>query len=418
MGKSGSFRSSIYSSISWRIVLDVFSRGSFIIMTFFVARILGVGEFGKFAYALSIAQVFYVFTDLGTHLQLMKEMGEQRSKNQFIWLDYLRLKLCMKVVCLLVFLFIFSFLWKWEKPWVLLMALIWMFGNSLLDFNQIICNGLKRMDVAKNQMVIQRSITVAGGILALFFFPSLEGILTALAVGGTLGALISTYYFFGTLQVSLSWRFQWKKWGRILKTSYPNAIGQAFGHWYLRMGIIVVAWYWTTQAVGEYSAAFRVYEACYILPASIMGICVPHLSEARQLGRVAYGRELGRVWMMIIPLALVTAGGLVIFSPTVIGLLFGEAYGGSVGTLRIFGLASGVLIINQVTNHLMIIHDRQKRHALHSSLMFLVSLTLYLVFVQRWGGAGAAMSLLLTETLLFITTSLYIILKIRPLSRP
>jgi len=418
MIKSESFHPRFYSSISWRIILDVFSRGSFIVLTFFIARKLGVGEFGKFAYALSIAQVFYVFTDLGTHLQLMKELGEQRSKNQFIWLDYLRLKLCMKAVSLLVFLVIFPSLWRWEKPWVLVMALIWMFGNSLLDFNQIICNGLNRLDVAKNQMAIQRSVTILGGILALVFFPSLQGILTALAVGGVIGALLSTYYFFDTFQTSLTWSFQWKKWGRILKTAYPNAIGQAFGQWYIRMGVIVVALYWTTQAVGEYSAAFRVYEACYILPASIMGICVPHLSEARQLGRVAYGRELGRVWMMMIPLALLTAGGLVIFSPAIIELLFGEAYGGSVGTLRIFGLASGVLIINQVTNHLMIIHDRQRRHALHSFLMFLLSFTLYLVFVQRWGGQGAALSLFITETLLFITTSLYIILKIRPLSRP
>jgi O-antigen/teichoic acid export membrane protein len=64
-------------------VLDVFSRGSFFLVNILIARSLSVNDFGKFGYAISIGQIFYIFTDLGTHLLLIKELGESRSKKQY-----------------------------------------------------------------------------------------------------------------------------------------------------------------------------------------------------------------------------------------------------------------------------------------------------------------------------------------------
>jgi len=402
---------SIYSSMGWRVTLDMFSRGSFIIITIFIARRLGVEEFGKFGYAIALSQIFYIFTDFGMHLNLIKELGEQRGKNEKIWKTYLDIKLVLMVLVLLVFSGCSMYIWKWEDPWLPVAALFWMFGNSILDFNQHVCNGLNRLDVAKTQMLIQRTILIcfAGG--AILWLPHLNGILMGLALGSVLGALISTFYFCQHLKVSLGFSINIGKWKKILVDSIPNAFSGAFGAWYLRLGVVFLAWIWSSKEVGEYSAAFRIFEASYIVPAALMAISVPHLSEALQKGREMMKKELGRVAKVIFPMAFVWGGGLYLFSPLIIKVLFGSQYLASIRVLQILAITSTMVFINYFATHLMIVFSKQRRHALHQGITFLFGLTFYSFLIPRGGAVGAAKGLLLTEIVLFAITVSFLLIR-------
>jgi len=393
------------------VSLDLFSRGSFIVITIFIARALGVKEFGKFGYAISLAQIFYIFTDLGMHLNLLKELGEQRGKNEALWKTYLDLKLFVMGITLLFFVFLSSTLWKWESPWIAVAVLFWMFGNSMLDFNQTVCNGLSRMDVARIQMLIHRTILILFAVFGILFSPNLKGIVLSVSIGSVLGALVSTVYFCSVTGVGFSFSLKWTQWKRIISASLPNAFSGAFGLWYLRLGPLFLAWIWTTREVGEFSAAFRIFETSYILPAAIMAISVPHLSQAFQKGARIIKKELFRVAGIILPLGLLWGGGIFFFSSLIINLLFGAEFSAAIGVLKILSIASGLVFINYFVTHLMIVLNRQKRHALHQGLIFLVSCVLYAVLIPKGGAIGAAWALLWTEGVLFTVTVSYLLIR-------
>ncbi len=390
--------SSFLEKVSWRMVLDVGSRGIFFLINVLIARALGASDFGKFATAVVITQIFYVFTDMGIGPQLVKEQGQK-------WADYFELKLVLLFGTTLLFCCAGFFFWQWDRPWLLFLAFVWMLSNSLLDFNQFVCNGLGRIDVARDVMVVQRLFVLAGVAISLLFFPTLPGVLIGLSLGSVIGSLVSNWRSHRTLGMSVSWRGKKTEWKRIFITAFPLGVGAAFGLWYIRIGGIIMAWYWAAQTVGEYSAAFRVFEISYLFPAAIMSISVPHLSAALQVGRDTFMKKARRLAAGMVGAALAWGVFLYVGAPFVTRMLYGERFIAAAPYLALLGIAGALVFLTYLVTNLMVVLDLQKRHALNEGLAFIVGFLLNVVLVPTHGGFGAAYALIGAESFRLVITS-------------
>lgn len=399
-------RTSLFPNVSWRIVLDFFSRGTFFIINIFIARALGSSEFGKFGYAISLTQIFYIFTDLGIGVQLTKELGRERGRGDGYWLDFFELKIVLMLACSVIFGAFAMFFWHWEKPWILILMFLWMLSNSLLDFNQYVCNGLGRMDVAGYILLLHRLCVFVGVIVPVLFFRRLDGIVLGLSMGALLGAVVSNRYSHVALKTFFTWRGNIDQWWRILKSSIPVGIGGAFGSWYLRIGAVVLAWYWNSQSVGEYSAAFRIFEITYIVPAAVMSIALPHLSFASGQGREFFSKELKRVTSLMGIAGLSWSAFLYLGSRQLVYFLFGIRYQDAIPVLRVFAAAGGMVFLTYFVTSLMVVVNLQKRHALNEILTFVVCCLLSALLIPTRGSLGAAYALFGTECFLFLVTVL------------
>lgn len=408
----------LYSQMAWRVALDVFSRASLFLLNILVARWLGVEDFGRFGYALSLALIFYIFTDLGIHLRLIKELGMAAGKLEETWKAYLNLKIVLILACFALFLLSFPFLWKWEDSWLLILAFIWMSSNSLVDFLQFVCNGLKRMDIARLQLLAQRSLLFLGLGSGIFISPTLRGALAGLAAGSFAGTLIGLVYLFRALGARFHFKWDFVTWRGILSASIPLGIAGAFGAWYLRMGPVFLAWIWDDRVVGEYTAAFRFFEITYIIPAAIMSISVSHLSGSLRKNASLFQSDLRRVSLVMGALALLSTAFLYLAGPAIFRLLFGPAYRGSSILLHSFAWIAGLVFLNYLVTHLMVVLDHQKRHAFHEAMAFLVSLAASVFLIPAYGAKGAALALLTTELTLFIATLSFLMKKQKALLLP
>jgi O-antigen/teichoic acid export membrane protein len=290
----------LYHSIFWRLLLDVASRGVFFAVNVLIARTLSVSDFGFFSVAVSLSQVFYIFTDIGTHLQLMKELGGRRTQSPYHWVGFFQLKILLFVLSFLAFLVFVPFSWKWDRYWLPIIAFVWMSSNSLLDFEQFVCNGLGRMDLARKLMLVHRGFLLLGVSVPLLFFKSLPAVSVGLLFGSLFGMLFSNLIFFRDVQPQNIWTWNWAEWRRIVRLSLPLGIGGAFGSWYLRLGMIVLGYVATAALAGEYAAAFRIFEITYIIPAAVMSIGVPHLAEAYENGRKVFFEELKKISRLMV----------------------------------------------------------------------------------------------------------------------
>ncbi len=402
----------LYKNLSWRICLDVASRGTFFLVNLFIARSLSLNDFGKFAYAISLAQVFYVFTDFGINVQLMKELGEHRDERAEsvanVWLNYFQLKLVLMALSFVAFCVTIGVLWRWDRPWLAVLAVLWMFSNSLLDFNQFVCNGLGRIDMATKMMFVQRSVMLVGALAPLLFWRTLAGVLVGISLSGTIGCLLSNIYFFRAVSQPFVWAPNTTEWKRILKISFPVGLAGTLGGWYLRFGAIVLAWVASSAVLGVYAAAFRVFEITYILPAAIMSIALPHLASSYRKGVEDFRSELFRISKLIFAGAAAWSAVLMFGSTPVIHILFGQKFEDAPPILCVLGGVGGMVFLNYLASHVMFVLHRQRRHLLNVTLSFCICFLMSILLIPSQGAVGAAWSLLITEVFLFFATVLYL----------
>lgn len=394
----------LYSDIVWRVVLDVLSRGLVFLINILVARELGPGPFGKFSYVISLSQIFYIFTDLGTHLQLMKEMGEGRGAQETGWILYFELKVMLSILCLVIGSLLSPYLWHWEHAWLVPLALVWMLSNSFLDFSQFLSNGLRDLPAARRFMITQRLFMVAGVLIPVIGVPTLGGIMAGLSVGSLMGTVVSFRNFMRGRTVQFEWFGHARDWGRILWRSLPIGISGALGIWYLRIGVIILGWVATSDLVGEYSAAFRIYEITYVVPAAIMSIGMPHLSRVMKHDPISFRDEFIRLSKVLFFLG--AGWGLLLFfgREPLIRVLFGGRYMAAAPVLKILAGASFFVFVNYLITHLMIIFNHQRRHALHLTVVFIICCLLNVVWVPVKGSEAPALVLLVGEILIFLLT--------------
>jgi O-antigen/teichoic acid export membrane protein len=277
----------------------------------------------------------------------------------------------------------------------------------MLDFNQFACNGLKRMDMAQNMMLLHRGTVVVGTLVSLALSRTLESVLVGMAVGGVAGAVASNIYFFRTSTARAAWTGNSTEWRRILKQSVPTGFASVLGQFCVRIGPVLLAWAWTSQVVGEYSAAFRVFEITYIVPAAVMAISVPHLAEALKKGRAEFLGQLKHVFAVMMPVAVGWSLFLYFGSRLIVQTLFGVNFLNAVPVLKVFAVVSFVVFVNYIVTNVMVIIGRQKRHAINMLLTFLLGLCFFTLLVGK-GAPGVAAALLLTEASVFVLTVRYL----------
>lgn len=378
-----------------------------------VARLVGVEEFGKFGYALAVGQLFFIFTDFGTSVIMMKELGEAGDQGRERWVDYLSLKMVFFLVCAVLFAIASPFFWKWERPWILWLALFSMFGNSVYEFIQFLCNGIGRLDIARRQMVLHRSTFFAFSIGVLFISRRIDIVAAGLALGAVLGAVISLTDIRAQLKVPALFRVDVQKWKQILVESIPNGVGTALGMSYIRLGVIFLGFYVGEKQIGEYNAAFRVFELAYVFASAMVTVNVSTMAASRKEGKEHFKREtLGLIG--IVGLSGMLFSVLIgLLAGPIINVLFGTSFEGSVAVLRVFGWVSLFVFMNYYGNHLMVVTHRQRRLAGHLALTFMGSLLSYVFLIPHYGAKGVALSLLVTEIILFTLNFTYIALKYR-----
>jgi O-antigen/teichoic acid export membrane protein len=223
------------------------------------------------------------------------------------------------------------------------------------------------------------------------------------------GAIFSNIYFFRAVGERIHFAVDLPGWKRILVQAIPNAVGGAFGSWYVRIGTVILGWHWASSTVGEYSAAFRIFDTTYIVPAAIMAIGIPHLAEAKAKGRDAFSRELIAVIGLMAALAALWGAGMFAATPLIIQRVFGQQYAGAAPVLRTLAVVAGVVFFDYGITCLMVVINRQRRHAVHEMIVFLVSLALYRFLIPKGGALGAARALLGCEALRFCLTAGYLL---------
>lgn len=169
-----------------------------------------------------------------------------------------------------------------------------------------------------------------------------------------------------------------------------------------RLDTIVLANLAPAIQFAYFNSAQRVTALLMLVPMVLLPVFSPHLSKAYSTQDMALLRR-----DMLLQTLLVSAGvfplaaAMLIYPDTIMGMLYGEAYGSSGHIFGIIVFAQVLFAISLPWSNLALMCNREKLYGYAHIVAVLLISPIALGLVSNWGGMAIAISLLVANAFLF-----------------
>jgi O-antigen/teichoic acid export membrane protein len=389
-----------FSLIAYKTLADVTARGSLFIVTLVAARRLSPWEFGVFGLGTTIGWMLAVATDFGVQMHLARAVAQAPGDARALLARWWRVRLLTATSglgLLVVALAAFGARRALGVP-VVLLALVYAV-TSLVELINYFYRGLSRSDIESTLTLWQRVATLAFGVGALLWRPSVAVLAAALLVPPLAALTWSAQFAMRTGRASAP------PADSFIRDVFPIGLGIVLSALYFRVDVLLVQFWLGTEAVAGYNAVFRLIDALRLFPAAALAVVLPSLCRADDL------RPLVQVSAAVTAFAVVAAALLWAVSDRVVTLAFGEHYRTAVPAFRILALAFPLLSLNFALTHQLIGWNRQHAYAAIAGAALVANLALNAWLIPALSIEGAAWATLGTE--LCVTSGCLVALRAR-----
>lgn len=372
------------------------------IVAIVAARLLGAASWGVFAYAVTMASMFTIVSDVGIGGVLNREV----SRNPDGYAEHLSTSFFLKI--LLIFLSI-SLIWI-TAPFLLnvdgvrsflLVICILLIFDSLRDFSFAIIRAKEKME----QEAVIKTVTNVGilllGIGLLIVFRTPMALAWAYAIGSGMGLLAAIWFLRGyikTMLVNFSRRLVWP----IFAAAWPLAMVALLSTIMINMDTIIIGHYRSAAEIGFYSAAQRPIQLFYTVSSLIASAVFPVLAKTAKRDdkkfRTLFEKISSAAFLVSLPLTIVG----VVLGKSIIQALFGNQYLPAVLTFQLLILTLVITFLSNIITNGVFAYDKQKLFIWTIAGGVLTNLVLDLLFIPRWGIAGSAVATIIAQLVVFI----------------
>jgi len=396
-----STRQTVAKNTIWLTVSQFGGRLIRAVIVIYAARILGAAEWGVFSYAVGLAAILTIFTDLGIGAILTREasrIGEGERKSRLIGTAFF-IKLALLAAGIIIIIAGAPYLTSISEvrhllPWV---ALILAF-DTLREFGFSLIRALEKMEWEAGLFLFTNAMIVIAGIVALKISGTVAAFTIAYAIGTGAG-MVATFYFLRTRLSKIFSHFDAKLVRPIITSAWPFAVSAVLGGLMINTDILIIGFFGTAEAVGFYSAAQRPILLAYLLPAIFAASTFPAFSrfangEPKKM-RALFERTVGVAFLIGFPLVL----GGIILAPDLINLVFGEAYRAAIAPFQVLLLTLLVNFPSVILTNALFAHNRQKNLLLFAAIGGLGNVLFDILLIPQFGILGAAWATLFAQIL-------------------
>ncbi|HEY2931589.1 MAG TPA: flippase [Acidobacteriota bacterium] len=378
-------------SILYKLLADVAGRVTSFLVVVTVAHRLGTRATGIYALAFSLGAYITVFSDLGMHLFLTREIAAGRSAAERLIGSLFLLKIAINAAVGVAVSAAILFFLPWDEETRMVLIIAWAtLCYSFVEFLTAVLRGYNAIIEETSLVLIFRLARTAVGIAMIWIFKDLISFALAVALLTVLAAAGSSWYVvrrWGLPQFSFSWK-EVKHWvGEYL----PIGAGLVITLLYWRSDVFLIRFFLTPVEVGLYDAAYRAFDAVQVFPAITLAVLYPRFAAPgglRYFWHAVRGLEILALSLM----ASVFFGGELFLR-----LAYGRAFEASAPILKILFLALPLMFANAILINYLIANRRQGTYVLAASLAFLFKASINLWAIPKFGISAAAVAAVLTE---------------------
>ena len=367
----------------------------------YTARYLGAGGFGILSLALSIGAIFGVFVDMGLNTLIVREIARDKSLSGKYIINSFLMKILLSFLTFgLVVLTVQAIGYDQLESIVIYLITISVIISSFYTLLNAIFQANEKMEYLSLANIINSTILLAGTIIGIYLglsiiYFAVVYILTSIVV------LIFSAFVYKKEFSGISLEIDFDFWKPTIKESWSFGIIFLSGMLYTYVDSIMLSILKGAEAVGWYSAAYRLMYIALLLPNAINLAVYPVMSRlfndsSSESLTMLYERYFKYMLIAGIPLGVGTS----ILAKQVILLLYGTGYEPSILALQIlvwtivftFAGASYTQLLQSINKQMIITKI--------SIICLIINIIINLILIPPYSYVGASIATLITEIVL------------------
>lgn len=317
----------IISNTGWLFADKALRMGVGLLVSVWVARYLGPGQFGLLNYVGAFVALFSTFATLGLDGIVVREIVRHPGEETEILGSAFVLKLIGGVLTLLAAVGSISLMRQGDpltRSLVGIVAAGTLFqAFDVIDFwfqSQVLS---KYTVIAKNGAFIV--IALAKVVLILLQAPLIAFALAGLAEIA-LGAVGLVVTFRRNGHTVREWQGSTRRCRELLANSWPLILSGLSVAVYMKIDQVMLGEMVGNEAVGIYTSATKISEIWYFIPVAIVSSVFPSIIHARNDDEGLYYRRVQRLFSLMTALSLSIAVPMTVLSTTLVVILYGKGF--------------------------------------------------------------------------------------------
>ncbi len=372
----------------------------------YLARALGAGVLGGYATVMNVLTLFLAFADLGVTNLVIKDVSRDRSRSSE-YLDNFFLLQFLVGLLLIGLIMLTGLLAGYERLLLIALAVgsLGPFFSGLSNAYQALMNAHELFYPFAVIEVVCMMVFLAGNVVVVMLG---EGLLALVAVTSVVSLVkwILGAFWARRFDMRVHWRMRLRTVRAMLAAGLPFLLINGTHFAIQRMDVLFLSWTVTEERVGIYAAASRLIFASLFVLASVGALLYPVfsrlLAENRERAQELYAR--GTLYVTL--LSLVLAQLIMTFAPTIIGLLYGEAFMEAVHILQLLALFIPLFGVGLLASNVLMVSHRVW-HAVWASIAgMIVGVIASPILIGIFEITGAAVAVLIAEA---VAAALYLV---------
>ena len=390
----------ILANTVYRGVADLGSKFASLALYVVMARELGESQFGVFTFGLAVATLVTALGGFGQDAILVREVARDHKRIDVYFANTMTLKLVLALPALVLALAAASVAGVARDTQTVIALLgIAIVAELLITTCFAVYQAYERLVYLPVVLITQRIVIAVAGVAALLLGADVV-LVSAVYLGGALLALVLALWLVLRRVVRPRLEVDVGFWMPLMRMAAPIGLAGVFGTVLFRVDTAILAWFETPDVVGNYGAAYRLFEAAFFLSWAVGTAVYPVFSRLTPTSdppvRVVFDRGLKLVLALLLPLAV---GGVVLGQPLV-ELIYGSAYDQADEALIILSPAIAFHGLAHVAALLLVSQNRQLVLAVVQGVVAALNVAANFVLIPLISLEGAALSALGSQMLL------------------
>ncbi len=411
-----SIRQTVAKNVFWLSVSNFGGRFLRAAIIIYGARVLGTTEWGIFSYAISLVTFITVFVDAGVSQILVREfskLADPVRQRKVISTSFI-LKMTLICIGVLAIIWLGPFLTSIEgvKAILPIAAFIFAFDN-VREFGFSIVRAAEKMQLETGLYLLTNLAIIVFGFIFLRLSSTVGAFTFAYALGTAVGMAATLYTIRGKLTGLFS-NFEFPILRSILSSGWPLAISAVLGMLMINTDILLIGFFQSANDVGLYSAAQRIVQLLYILPAVINVSLLPSFSRLANKENEKLRGILELIVSFTFLIAIPIAVGGILLGGQIIEFVFGSSYVGGTSSFQVLLLTILIDFPVVILTNVAFAYGKQKSLMIYSGIGGLSNVILDLILIPRFGILGSAWATLFAQAI----SVAYLWKVVRGVSRP
>lgn len=388
--------------------------GAGFIVAIILNRYLRAELMGSYTTAMTYLQLFGIVMDLGLYVVLLKHINSPENKEGKLQNNIFTFRTASAVILLSLAISTVWFIPQYPLivKWAVLVLAVNYFCITMNQlFQAVFQKHLAMHWVAIAEVMSKVTLLVSTLSVVYLVEQNLLAIMATIVLSGFVQTAI--LYLASRRYEHLQVAFDWAVWKRVIQESWPIAIAIALNLIYFKSDTIILSFYYPQSTVGIYGVPYKMLEVLITLPAMIVGLLMPVLSQRFEQHDLTgfnqlYQRALQLLWMLVAPIVV---GGTILAQPLML-FIAGEDF---TSTPEDFGplfsillLATASIFLGTLTGYVVVIINKHRIIILGYAFVAVTALTAYLLLIPRFSYYGAAWVTVYSEFTMFCIASLVI----------